>query len=75
MHFKEIDIKNRVYNHNDILVTVIKLEAKNILIDEKNYEDLTIYFARYDHGKSIRMLSLYYHELIGKTMKEKIFDD
>ena len=27
---------------------------------------MTIYFTRYDRGKSERMLSLYYHELMGK---------
>ena len=43
-----------------------KLETKNILIDEKNYKDLTIYFARYDYKKSTRMLSLFCHELMGK---------
>ena len=43
-----------------------KLETKTILINEKIYEDLAIYFTRYDHGKSIKMLSLYYHELVGK---------
>ena len=26
-----------------------------------------ICFTRYDHGSLIRMLSLYYHELMGKT--------
>ena len=39
---------------------------ENILIDEKSYKDLVIYFTRYDYGKSIRILSLYYHELMGK---------
>ena len=38
------------------------LETKNILIDEKNYKDLTIYFARYDYGKTAKMLNLYYHQ-------------
>ena len=43
-----------------------KLQTKNILIDEKNYADLVNYFTRYNHRKQIRMLILYYHELIGK---------
>ena len=38
----------------------------NILIDKKNYKDLTIYFTRYVNSKSIKMLSLHYHELMGK---------
>ena len=38
------------------------LETKHILIDEKNYKDLTIYFARYDYGKTAKMLNLYYHQ-------------
>lgn len=28
--------------------------------------DLVIHFIRYDHGKSIRMFSLYNHKLLGK---------
>ena len=43
-----------------------KLETKNILIDQKDYKDFTIYFSRYVHGKSIKMLSLHYHESMGK---------
>ena len=38
-----------------------KLQAENILINEKDYKDLIIYFIRYDCGKLIRMLSLCYH--------------
>ena len=67
-NFKEIDIKNRVDNYYfDYLIKAEKLEIKNILIDEKNYWDLIIYFTIYDWGKSIQMLSLYYHEIMGKT--------
>ena len=43
-----------------------KIETKNILIDEKNYKDLMTYFTRYIHSNSIKMLSLHYHELMGK---------
>ena len=43
-----------------------KLEAKNTLIYKKNYKDVTIYFAKYDHKNSARMLSLYYNESMGK---------
>ena len=38
-----------------------KLETENILINEKDYKDMIIYFIRYDCGKLIRMLSLCYH--------------
>ena len=48
-----------------------KLETKNILIDEKNYKGLVIYFTRYVHSKSIKMLSLYYPKLIGKIEEHK----
>ena len=30
-------------------------------------KNLVIYFARYVHSKPIKMLSLHYHKLIGKT--------
>ena len=57
MHIREINIKNRVYNYYfDNLVKPKKLETKNILIDEKNYKDLTIYFTKYVHSNSIKML-------------------
>ena len=37
------------------------------MIEEINYKDLTIYCTRYVHSKSIKMLSLYYDELMWKT--------
>ena len=50
MHVKEINIKNRVYYYYFYhLIKAKKLKTKNILIDEKNYKDLVIYFARYVH--------------------------
>ena len=60
--------KTRVYNyHFDNLFKAKTLETKHILIDKKNYKDLTIYF-RYVHSKTIKMLSLHYHhELVGKV--------
>ena len=70
MHIKEINIKNRVYNYYfDNLVEAKKLETQNILIAEKNYNDLVINFPRYVHSKSTKMLRLHYHELMG-TIKE-----
>ena len=67
MHIQEINIKYRVYNyHFDKLVKAKKLETKNIFTDEKIYKNLTTYFTRYVHSKSIKMLSLHYHELMGK---------
>ena len=72
MHIQEINIKNRVYNyHFDNLVKTKKLETKNILINEKNYKHLTIYFTRYVHSKSIKVLSLHYHELMGKIQEHE----
>ena len=66
---------NRVYNYYfDNLVKAKKLETKNILIDEKNYSDLVIYFTVYVHSKSMKMLSLYYHELTGKVKESPSCD-
>ena len=48
------------------LVEAKNLEIKNILINKKNYKDLTIHFTRYVHSKSIKILSLHYQELMGK---------
>ena len=78
MHIKEINPINRVYNYYFVnLLKAKKLETKNISIDEKNYKDLVIYFTRSVHIKSIQMLSLYSHELIGKIEEhegKKILD-
>ena len=54
-----------IYNYQGNLIKAKILETKNILIDEKNFNDLTVCFTRYDYGKLIKMLSLYY-ELVGK---------
>ena len=49
------------------------IETKNILTDEKHYEDLVIFSTKFDYGKLMTMLSLYYHELKKRlnSMKEK----
>ena len=44
-------------------------DTRNILIYEKNYKGLKIYFTRYIHSISIKMLSLHDHESMRK-MKE-----
>ena len=49
-----------------------KLETENVLIDEKNYKDLVICFTRYVHSKLIKILSMYYHELMGKVKKYEV---
>ena len=48
MHFKEINIKNRLFNYySDYLIKAKKREI-NVLIDKRNYQNLVIYFTRYD---------------------------
>ena len=37
----------------------------------KNYKDLVIYFTRYIHIKSIKMLNPHYHDLVGKLEEHK----
>ena len=66
IHTKKINIKNEVHYHYENLVKPQKTEIINILIYEKSYKDLVIYFTRYHPDKSIRMLNLYYDKLIGK---------
>ena len=74
MYIKEINIKNRVYNYFfGNLVRAKKLETKDILINDTKYEDLVIYFTTYVHRKSIKTVSLYYYELMGKV-KDKVLD-
>ena len=48
-----------------------KIETKNILIKEKNVKDLGTCFTRYVHSKSIKMLSLYYPELMRKIKEHE----
>ena len=48
MYIKETNIKNQVCNcYCDNLIKTKKLEPKNILIVERNYKNLVIYFTRY----------------------------
>ena len=78
MNIKESNIKSIVYSYYfDNLIRANKIETENILIDVKNYKDLVAYFTRYVHQKLIKMLSLYYYDLIGKIEKHaeiKMFD-
>ena len=67
MHIQEINFKNGVYNN---LFKAKKIDTKNILIHEKNYMDLAIYFTRYV-SKLIKMLSMYYHKLMGEIKEHE----
>ena len=45
MHTNEINVKNRVQNYYfDNLDKVKKFETENILINEKHYKDLVLYY-------------------------------
>ena len=73
IHINEINIKNHVCNCYFInSIEAKKLETKNILIDEKSYEDLVIYFTRYLRKESIKMLRLHYNELIQKIDEHEV---
>ena len=70
MHIKEINIKNRICNyHFDKLVKTKNVEAKNTLINKK--DNLMIYFNRYGHSKSIKILIVHHHELMGKSKEHE----
>ena len=72
MHINEINIKNQVCNYYFSNSTEAeKIETKNILIDEKNYKDLVIYFFRHVYNELIEILRLHYDELIGKIEAHK----
>ena len=43
-----------------------KKETKSSLTDEKKIKDLVVYFTIYVNWKWMKMLTLYYHELMGK---------
>ena len=66
-YFKETNINNKLQNHYfDDLIKAKKIETKNILINAKYYKDLVIYFTTCNRGKSVRILRLYSHELMGE---------
>ena len=71
MNINEIYIKiqfcNCYFNKSIEVKKKEKLETKNISFDQKSYKNLVIYFTRYVHNKSIKILRLHYDELVGKT--------
>ena len=77
-HFKQINIKNKVYNYYNNLIKQKSWNQK-YFNRWKNLWDknLTICFSRYNHKKLTRMFNFYYHELMGKIEEyegKKIFD-
>ena len=56
----------RICNYSNGLLISEKLETKNILMDEKNYENLVLYLTNYVSSKSKKILSLYYHRVMEK---------
>ena len=72
IHVKEMNIKNWVHNyHFDNSAQPKKQETKNILIDEKNYEDFTNSCTSSFKSKSTKMLILHYYKLMGKNKKDE----
>ena len=71
MNINEIYIKiqfcNCYFNKSIEVKKKENLETKNISFDQKSYKNLVIYFTRYVHNKSIKILRLHYDELVGKT--------
>ena len=48
-----------------------KIKTENILIDKESYKYLVIYLINYVSSKFMKMLSLYYHEIMGKIEELK----
>ena len=71
MHVKEIFIKNPAIVYYDNLIIPKKMETKNIVINEKSYKDLVMYFTRFGSGKTLTMLNLYYHKLMGRIKESE----
>ena len=62
MHANTINVKIKVYIYYfGNLIKAKKLETKNVLINWKNYKDMTILLDMFKK-KSITMLSLHDHE-------------
>ena len=56
MRINKINIKNHVCSYHCNNSIEAKKKADKILIDEKNFQDLMIYFSRYVRNKSIKIL-------------------
>ena len=69
MELQEKDTKKAYWRTQCNLIKTKKIETKYILIDEKTCNDVVIYFTRYVHRNSIKILSLHYHELMWKIRK------
>ena len=61
IHINKINFKIKFAT---IVLTI--RSKRNILIAEENYKYLAIYFIRYIHNKSVKILRLHYDKLIGK---------
>ena len=69
-YIKQININHQVCNYYlDNLVKSKKLETKKN--PREYYKEQTIYIIRYIYSKLIKVMSLYYHELIGKIKGNK----
>ena len=44
-----------------------KIKTNNVLIHEENIKNLVVYFTKYVNSKSMKMLSLHFYKLLGKT--------
>ena len=66
MNAKEKYTKSSIFDCYGNLIRRKNLETKNIVIYEKSYKDSVINSTRYGHGKTITMLNLYYHKVMGK---------
>ena len=47
MTTKQLNIKNRIYYHDNDLINALKFEANNLKLDKKTWKDLDIYFIGY----------------------------
>ena len=73
MRINKINIKNHVCSYHFNNSIEAKKKADKILIDEKNFQDLMIYFSRYVRNKSIKILiGLYKIYIIQNNMYQKI---
>ena len=72
IYINKISVKKGVYDYYfDNLVKLKNLDTKFILIDQKNYKSLMIYVTIYVDKKWIKLLSLNFHELVGKIEEHK----
>ena len=62
---KEIDIKNCAYYYFDDIIKDIDINFSDILLDEKLYENISVYDISYKTSMGPKLLRIRFHKIDG----------